>query len=111
MATFPLGTPGSKDAVTHFRILERFRGYSFAELTLETGRTHQIRVHMLSLGCPVLADPLYAPGRKTFGLNGQCLHAGTLGFRHPMTGEDLLFQAPLPSYFSNTLELLRKEYE
>lgn len=108
MAFYPLNTPHTKNALTHYRVLERFRGYSYVELQLETGRTHQIRVHMLSLSCPVLADPLYAAGRKTFGLQGQCLHAKTISFAHPITGKKMEFDSPLPDYFQNTLETLRK---
>lgn len=108
MAFYPPDTPNTKNAVTHFRVLERFRGYTYVELSLETGRTHQIRVHMLSLSCPVLADPVYAPGRKTFGLKGQCLHAKSIAFKHPISGEDLSFDSPLPDYFTQTLETLRK---
>ncbi|MBR2634014.1 MAG: RluA family pseudouridine synthase [Clostridia bacterium] len=110
MAFYPPGTPGTKDGITHFRVLESFAGYSRLELILETGRTHQIRVHMLSLSCPVLADPLYAPGRKSFGLTGQCLHAKYISFRHPISGEPITLEAPLPPYFQQTLELLRKEF-
>ncbi len=108
MAFYPLGTPNTKDAITHYRVLERFNGYSYVELTLETGRTHQIRVHMLSMSCPVLADPLYASDRKNFGLCGQCLHAKTIGFKHPVSGEDMFFDAPLPSYFESALSHIRK---
>ncbi len=108
MATFPLNTPNTKNAITHYRILERFRGYSYVELDLETGRTHQIRVHMLSLSCPVLADPTYAAGRKNFGLKGQCLHAKSISFKHPITGEILSFDSPLPDYFQEALETMRK---
>jgi 23S rRNA pseudouridine1911/1915/1917 synthase len=95
IAFYPLGTPNTKDAVTHFQVLERFNGFSLVELTLETGRTHQIRVHMLSKSCPVLGDPLYAAERKNFGLSGQCLHAKVIGFHHPITGKEMYFDAPL----------------
>ena len=108
MAFFPPNTPNSKNAITHYRVLERFRGYSYVELNLETGRTHQIRVHMLSLSCPVLADPVYASGRKNFGLNGQCLHAKSIGFSHPITGKSLNFDSPLPDYFKKVLETMRE---
>lgn len=108
MAFYQPGTPNTKDAVTRYRVIERFHGYSHVELTLETGRTHQIRVHMLSLGCPVLADPIYANGRKDFGLNGQCLHAKNIGFIHPTSGKEMFFDSPLPDYFEKTLDKLRK---
>jgi len=108
MSFYPLNTPGAKNAVTHYRVLERYRGYSYVELNLETGRTHQIRVHMLSIACPVLADPVYAAGRKNFGLQGQCLHAKTISFIHPTSGKTLKFDSPLPEHFQKTLEVLRK---
>ncbi len=98
----------SRRAVTHYTVLERFRAFSLVRLALETGRTHQIRVHMASLGHPVAGDPLYGPGRGTKELNGQCLHAAVLGFLHPITGEHLMFEAALPDYFSGFLEKLRK---
>ena len=100
-------TAKGKEAVTHFQVLERFGDYSFVELTLETGRTHQIRVHMAYIGHPVAGDPLYAP-RKTLNGQGQFLHAQTLGFTHPRTGELLTFTAPPPAIFQETLEKLRK---
>ncbi len=108
MAAFPPDSPNTKNAVTHYRVLERFPGYTYVELTLETGRTHQIRVHMLSLGHPVLDDKLYAPGRKSFGLDGQCLHAKVLEFCHPITKQEMKFESPLPNYFEAILEKLRK---
>lgn len=108
MAAFPMGTEGAKDAVTHYRVLERFKGYCYVELRLETGRTHQIRVHMKSLGHPVLADPIYAEGRESFSLSGQCLHAKSIGFIHPINKTELFFDSELPDYFISTLELMRK---
>lgn len=107
MTFYPIGTPNTKDAKTHYKVLQRFNHYSYVELTLETGRTHQIRVHMLSLGCPVVGDPLYAPGRKNFDLVGQCLHAKNIGFRHPISGEQMFFDSPLPSYFVETLNKVK----
>lgn len=95
-----------KDAVTHYRVLRRFRRFTYVECQLETGRTHQIRVHMASIGHPLLGDQVYGPAKCPFpGLQGQTLHAGVLGIRHPVTGEYMEFQAPLPVYFE---ELLRK---
>lgn len=108
MAFYPPDSPGAKNAITHYRVLERFNGYSYVELTLETGRTHQIRVHMLSISCPVLADPVYAPNRKNFGLNGQCLHAKKIEFKHPISGKLLTFDSPLPDYFEKALVTLRR---
>ncbi len=99
-----------KPAVTHYVVEELFRGYTLLRLTLETGRTHQIRVHMAYLGYPVCGDPLYAGRRaEKSGLNGQCLHAGKLGFIHPKTGEQMAFEAPLPDYFTEFLARLPKD--
>lgn len=99
-------TAKGKPAVTHFKVLERFGNYTLVELTLETGRTHQIRVHMAYIGHPVAGDPLYGP-RKTLKGNGQFLHAQTLGFTHPTTGESLRFSVEPPAIFQETLETLR----
>ncbi|WP_455675303.1 RluA family pseudouridine synthase [Pradoshia sp.] len=96
----------SRHAVTHFHVLERFKDFTFVECQLETGRTHQIRVHMKYIGYPLAGDPKYGP-RKTVDLNGQALHAAVLGFVHPRTEEYLEFEAPLPAYFSEYLETLR----
>lgn len=93
-----------KRAVTHYRVLERLNGFTYIECTLETGRTHQIRVHMASIGHPLLGDELYGPKRcPVRGLQGQTLHAMALGFRHPSTGEYMEFEAPLPEYFEKLL--------
>lgn len=100
-------TAKGKPAVTHFQVLERFGAYTLVELRLETGRTHQIRVHMAYIGHPVAGDPLYGP-RKTLKGSGQFLHARTLGFTHPSTGELLTFTAEPPAIFLETLEKLRK---
>ena len=98
-----------RDAITHYRVLERFGAYTFIECRLETGRTHQIRVHMASIGHPLLGDEVYGPARLPFSLEGQTLHAGVLGFIHPRTGEYVEFSAPLPAYFEELLEKLRKK--
>jgi 23S rRNA pseudouridine1911/1915/1917 synthase len=95
-----------KHAVTHFHVLERLGEFTFIECQLETGRTHQIRVHMKYIGYPLAGDPKYGP-KKTLDLGGQALHAGILGFKHPRTGEYLEFEAPVPTYFDNLLENLR----
>ncbi len=96
-----------KPAVTHFNVLERFNDFTLVELTLETGRTHQIRVHMKYIGYPLAGDPVYGPS-KTLKGNGQFLHAKLLGFTHPITGQEMVFEAPLPTIFEKTLEKLRK---
>ncbi len=97
-----------KPAVTHYKVLERFGNYTYIECQLETGRTHQIRVHMASKGHPLLGDTLYGPTKCPFKLQGQCLHAMVLGFMHPSTGEYMEFEAPLPNYFIHLLQNLRK---
>ncbi|EMF0510820.1 RluA family pseudouridine synthase [Enterococcus hirae] len=96
-----------KPAVTYFNVLERFNDFTLVELTLETGRTHQIRVHMKYIGYPLAGDPVYGPS-KTLKGNGQFLHAKLLGFTHPITGQKMVFEAPLPTIFEKTLEKLRK---
>jgi 23S rRNA pseudouridine1911/1915/1917 synthase len=96
-----------KHAVTHFHVLERFREFTFVECQLETGRTHQIRVHMKYIGYPLAGDPKYGP-RKTLDISGQALHAGVLGFIHPRTDEYLEFEAPLPEDMERLLVQLRK---
>lgn len=99
-----------KEAVTHYRVLKRFRRFTYVECQLETGRTHQIRVHMASLGHPLLGDQVYGPAKCPFsGLQGQTLHAGVLGIVHPTTGEYMEFTAPLPEYFKNLLQKLENE--
>lgn len=99
-----------KEAVTHYQVLERFRNFTYVECRLETGRTHQIRVHMANIGHPLLGDEVYGPAKaKPFGqLVGQTLHAGVLGFIHPRTGEYVEFTAPLPEYFQKLLTSLPK---
>lgn len=101
-------TAKGKEAVTRFTVLERLGDYSLVELQLETGRTHQIRVHMAYIGHPVAGDPLYGP-RKTLSGHGQFLHAETLGLTHPLTGEDMLFTVEPPAIFQKTLQQLRQK--
>ncbi|WP_288636071.1 RluA family pseudouridine synthase [uncultured Limosilactobacillus sp.] len=96
-----------RHAVTHFKVLHRFSHYTLVSCRLETGRTHQIRVHMKSIGHPLAGDPLYGP-RKTLPGRGQYLHARLLGFKHPRTGKELVFTAPLPEYFQQMLDKLKK---
>ena len=97
----------SKKAVTHFKVIERFKNFTHVECQLETGRTHQIRVHMKYIGYPLAGDPKYGP-RKTLDINGQALHAGLLGFVHPRTKEYIEFEAPLPKEFEEVLDYLTK---
>lgn len=97
-----------KPAVTHYRVLERLKGYTYIECILETGRTHQIRVHMSSLGHPLLGDEVYGGVRSNIKTQGQCLHAGVLGLVHPTTGEYMEWQAPLPEYFERLKDILHE---
>ena len=99
---------GGREAITHFKVLERFGQYTLIECTLETGRTHQIRVHMASVGHSIVGDPLYGIKKEKFNLPGQLLHAKTIGFAHPKTGEMMEFSSEIPGYFQETLEKLRK---
>ena len=98
-----------RTAVTHYKVLERFGNYTFIECELETGRTHQIRVHMKSIGHPLLGDDVYGAHKSQFNLDGQTLHAGVLGFIHPRTGEYVEFTAKLPDYFEKILNVLRSK--
>ena len=97
--------PGGRRAVTHYRVLEQLPRFCYLSCRLETGRTHQIRVHMASIGHPLAGDPLYGPARG-LSIGGQCLHAAVLGFTHPVTGEFLRFVSPLPDYFEALLKKL-----
>ena len=101
--------PHGRTAVTHYKVLERFGDYTYIECELETGRTHQIRVHMASIGHPILGDKVYGPAKCPFKLQGQTLHAKILGITHPTTGEYMEFDAPLPEYFTDLLERLRRK--
>lgn len=99
--------PNGKSAVTHFHVLKQLKGYTYISCRLETGRTHQIRVHMASIGHPILGDDVYASGRKTsIKCQGQTLHAKTIGFTHPRTGEYMEFDTELPQYFQHLLKIL-----
>ncbi len=97
----------SRNAVTHYKVLERLNGFTFVELTLETGRTHQIRVHMSHIGHPVAGDPVYGPKKVITSLGGQCLHAYYISFVHPGTGETLTLSSELPEYFTKFLDSIR----
>ena len=98
----------SKEAVTYFRVIAEYPGYTHIRLRLETGRTHQIRVHMAYLGHPVAGDPVYGPRKPDLGLKGQCLHARLVGFVHPRDGRYLEFESPLPDYFTRLLTKLEQ---
>ena len=102
-------TRGGKDAITHYRVLERFGRYTYMSFQLETGRTHQIRVHMAHIGHPILGDTLYSSHKSPYkNLQGQTLHAKTIGFVHPRTQEYMEFSAPLPEYFEKLLAGLQR---
>ena len=102
-------SPSSREAVTHYYVVKHFNGFTQLRLRLETGRTHQIRVHMAHIGHPVAGDPVYGPKKVITALGGQCLHAGLIGFIHPRTGEYMEFEAPLPKYFTDFVQTLRPE--
>lgn len=95
-----------KQAVTHFKVIKRYRGYTLLEIKIDTGRTHQIRVHMAKIGYPVVGDMVYSNGKNEFGIEGQMLHAKSLEFSHPITGKKMHLEAPLPEYFTKVLEEL-----
>ena len=99
--------PDGQRAVTHYRVLERFDRYTYVECELETGRTHQIRVHMASIGHPLLGDTVYSSRKSPYKLEGQALHAMTIGLNHPRSGEYIEVDAPLPEYFEELLKKLR----
>ena len=99
---------GSKNAVTHWEVVRRYRGYTHVRCRLETGRTHQIRVHMAHIGHPILGDTVYGHKKAELGQDSQCLHAGVLCFRHPRDGRPVIVHAPLPEYFRQVLEKLEK---
>ena len=97
----------SREAITHYEVIERYNGFAFLKITLETGRTHQIRVHFSHRGTPVAGDAVYGNPKKTYGLEGQCLHAAVLGFIHPITKEYLEFSSDLPEYFKEFLRRIK----
>ena len=103
-------TKKGKEAITHFQVLERFDKYTLLKVKIDTGRTHQIRVHMAEIGHPVVGDMLYSNGKNEFGVEGQMLHATSLDFKHPVTQKPLHLEAPLPEYFEEVLKQLKNKY-
>lgn len=98
-----------KEAVTHFKVLKRYSKYTLLEVKIDTGRTHQIRVHMAEIGHPVVGDMVYSNGKNEFGVEGQMLHARSLDFKHPVTGKEMHLEAELPQYFRDVLDRLDAE--
>lgn len=99
-----------KEAITHFKVLKRYDGFTLLEVNIETGRTHQIRVHLSEIGYPIVGDDVYSNGKNPFNIKGQMLHASKLDFRHPKTGKEILVEAPLPQYFVDVLDCLERNY-
>lgn len=100
-------TKNGKEAITHFKVLKRFEKYTLLQIKIDTGRTHQIRVHMAEIGHPVVGDSVYSNGKNEFGVQGQMLHAKSLDFKHPITKSQMHLEAPLPQYFEKVLEQLQ----
>ena len=98
-----------KNAVTHIKVLKRYNKYTLLQVNIETGRTHQIRVHLSYIGYPIIGDCTYSNGKNEFGVVGQCLHAKCLEFKHPITGAEMKLEAPLPKYFEEIIQKLDKE--
>lgn len=101
-------TKNGKEAITHFKVLKRYTGFTLLEVNIETGRTHQIRVHLSEIGYPIVGDEVYSNGKNPFNIKGQMLHAAKLDFKHPKTGKEVFVEAPLPQYFVDVLNSLEK---
>lgn len=99
-------TKNGKEAITHFKVIERYEGFTLLEVKIETGRTHQIRVHLAEIGYPIVGDEVYSNGKNPFNVKGQMLHAAKLEFVHPTTNQKVTYEAPLPEYFKNILDKL-----
>jgi len=97
-----------KNAITHFKVLERSKDYTLLEVKIETGRTHQIRVHLSEIGYPIVGDEVYSSGKNKWGIKGQCLHAKSLKFKHPITEKQLYIEAELPEYFEKIISELKE---
>lgn len=102
-------TKTGKNAITHFKVIKRFHNYSLLEVKIETGRTHQIRVHLSQIGYPIVGDTTYSNGKNEWGIKGQCLHAKSLKFKHPITGKEMFLEAKMPEYFEEVINELDKE--
>ena len=96
-------TKSGKNAITHFKVLKRFNNYTLLEVKIETGRTHQIRVHLAEIGYPIIGDGVYSNGKNEWGIEGQCLHAKSIKFKHPITNKEMFIEAPLPEYFEKII--------
>ena len=102
-------TKTGKNAITHFKVIKRFHNYTLLEVKIETGRTHQIRVHLSQIGYPIVGDTTYSNGKNEWKIKGQCLHAKSLKFKHPITGKEMFLEAKMPEYFEEVINELDKE--